>query len=267
MNKYLYGVRIHDMTLVYYIFDSKLSLNTQVIVEDPSLGLSIGIIESIKEIDEVDTESFPKIFRAAIDDDKKLAQYVKKQEQEAFKYVSKTVDEFGLDMKVLRCFFALDSSKLLIIYSSDDRVDFREIVKDFAKKFKTHIEMRQIGSRDRAQLIGGIGVCGLKLCCSSFLKTFDVISINMAKNQLLSLNIPKLSGQCGKLICCLKYEDESYSELRKVSPRIGDKYIIDKKEYKITGINLLTGMTTLSYNDEFINLDKKELQKYKNERK
>ena len=110
--------------------------------------------------------------------------------------------------------------------------------------------MKQIGTRDRAQIIGGIGVCGLPLCCSTFIKNFDIISINMAKNQMLSLNIPKLSGQCGKLICCLKFEDENYTELKKHSPKI-----------KVTSVNLFTGMITLSNGTEFVTLTKQELRK------
>ncbi len=260
-NIYVYGVKLHDTTLIYYSFNQALKTGTKLVVDDPSLGLTIGIIETVKEVPQDAEDSFLKAFRVATKDDEKLAELISHQEEDIYKYVVETVERYNMDMRVLRCLLSLDSSKLLIIYSADERVDFREIVKDFAKKFRTHIEMRQIGSRDRAQLVGGIGVCGLKLCCSTFIKNFDVISINMAKNQLLSLNIPKLSGQCGKLICCLKYEDDNYAQLRKQSPRIGDKYIIDKKEFHITGINLLTGLVTLTSGEEFLNIDKEELRK------
>jgi len=262
MSEYLLGVRLHQTTLLYYVSSTSLASETKVIVEDPSVGLSLGNVESCSSIDSSKTESFPKILRVATKEDERLAQIVQKQEADIAKYVIETVNKRNLEMKVLKTILSLDTSKLLIIYSAEERVDFREIVKEFAKAFHTHIEMRQIGSRDRAQIIGGIGVCGLKLCCSTFIKNFDVISINMAKNQLLSLNIPKLSGQCGKLICCLKYEDDNYAELRKRAPKIGEKYIIDKKEYRITGLNLLTDVVTLFDGEEYINLDKKELRKY-----
>ena len=127
----------------------------------------------------------------------------------------------------------------------------RELLKVLASRLRTRIELRQIGSRDKAKMIGGLGICGLPLCCSTFLNEFDGISINRAKNQMLAINIPKLSGQCGKLICCLKYEDDAYTEERKKYPDLGSKHFIDKVEYTVTGVNILSRVVKIE-NDEDI---------------
>jgi cell fate regulator YaaT (PSP1 superfamily) len=121
-------------------------------------------------------------------------------------------------MRLISCEYTLDKAKVLFSYIADDRVDFRELLKVLASRLHTRIELRQIGARDKAKAIGGLGVCGLPLCCSTFLNEFDGISITRAKNQMLAINIPKLSGQCGKLVCCLKFEDDAYTDLRKEFP-------------------------------------------------
>ena len=154
-------------------------------------------------------------------------------------------------MNLISCEYTLDKSKVIFSYLADDRVDFRELLKVLASRLRTRIELRQIGSRDKAKMIGGLGVCGLPLCCSTFLNEFDGISINRAKNQMLAINIPKLSGQCGKLICCLKYEDDAYTEERKKFPELGSKAFIDKVEYTVTNINILSRVVKIE-NDEDI---------------
>lgn len=256
------GVATTNYQVIYYRTDKDLKLLDKVIIDNPAIGFSIASVQIIKTIDG-NEEAFPAIVRIATAEDIRLADLIKKKEQEAHRYVVEASARRNLAMKIIQVSIALDSSKMLVIYSADERIDFRDLVKELAQKFHIRIEMKQIGTRDRAQLVGGIGVCGLKLCCSTFLKNFDVISINMAKNQLLSLNIPKLSGQCGKLICCLKYEDQSYSELHKEFPRFGDRYKIANSDYRITGMNLLTGIITLYNGSEYLNLDKSELKKYR----
>ena len=154
-------------------------------------------------------------------------------------------------MNLISCEYTLDKSKVIFSYLADDRVDFRELLKVLASRLRTRIELRQIGSRDKAKMIGGLGICGLPLCCSTFLNEFDGISINRAKNQMLAINIPKLSGQCGKLICCLKYEDDAYSEERKKYPELGSRHFIDKVEYTVTSINILSRVVKIE-NDEDI---------------
>ena len=140
---------------------------------------------------------------------------------------------------------------------SDDRVDFRELLKILASKLHTRIELRQIGPRDKAKMIGGIGICGLPLCCSTFLNEFDGIGINKAKNQMLAINVPKLSGHCGKLICCLKFEDDIYTEEKQKYPDIGTKIWIDKVEYTVTNVNIITGVVKIENPEDikFIHID------------
>lgn len=258
----LVGVSSTNFQIVYYRTDLPLNLHDRVIVENPSLGFCLGSVESIKTFNGKE-EAFPAVSRLATSEDLRLAENVRRKEADTYKFVVAASARRNLAMKIIQVAIALDGSKMLVIYSADERIDFRDLVKELAQRYHTRIEMKQIGTRDRAQLVGGIGVCGLKLCCSTFLKNFDVISINMAKNQLLSLNIPKLSGQCGKLICCLKYEDQSYAELHKEYPRMGDRYRVGNKEYRITGMNLLTGIITLYSGDDYLSIDKDELKKYR----
>ena len=163
-------------------------------------------------------------------------------------------------MKVIASEFMFDLSKVIIYYLSENRVDFRDLLKELALEFHCRIELRQVGSRDKAKLIGGIGVCGLKLCCTTFLNEFDGISITMAKNQMLALNIPKLSGQCGKLMCCLKYENDTYSDLQNSLPRIGSKVKYKDQVYKITSMNVITQVIRLENRDEVVNVNYEEIK-------
>ena len=156
---------------------------------------------------------------------------------------------------------------ITIAYVADDRVDFRDLLKVLAARFHCRIELRQVGSRDKAKMVGGIGICGLPLCCSTFLTSMEGISINRAKNQMLSLNIPKLSGHCGKLICCLLYEDDAYTELKKGFPHIGELYSKNGLTYKVTGINVLSRAVKLEYEDGVEFVDLKDLKDFKPQRK
>jgi cell fate regulator YaaT (PSP1 superfamily) len=152
----------------------------------------------------------------------------KKQEKEAFKTCEKKIKEHGLDMKLMDVEFKFDKSKILFFFTADGRIDFRELVRDLASVYKTRIELRQIGVRDKAKEIGGYGQCGRKLCCHGFLDNLNGVSINMAKNQNLALNPEKINGVCGRLMCCLAYENESYFEYKKDLPRVGE--VIKTKE-------------------------------------
>ena len=153
-------------------------------------------------------------------------------------------------MKISDVEYQGDKSKAVFYYTADGRVDFRELLKDLASQLKCRIELKQIGPRDKAKMIGGIGPCGLETCCSKFLNNFDVVSINMAKNQLLALNISKLSGQCGKLMCCLKYEDENYKEMRKGCPKMNEQIDHDGKRYRVTSMNVITQQAKLENREE-----------------
>ena len=158
-------------------------------------------------------------------------------------------------MNLLSCEYTLDKAKVIFTYVADERVDFRELLKTLASKLHTRIELRQIGSRDKAKLVGGIGMCGLPLCCSTFLNEFDGISITRAKNQMLSINIPKLSGHCGKLLCCLKYEDDAYTELKEKFPPLGAKVFIDKVQYTVSSINVISNIVRVDSEENTMFLD------------
>ena len=204
------------------------------------------------------------ILRKATDTDIKLAEINQKDAVYAMEICQNEVKKLGLEMNLISCEYTLDKSKVLFSYLADDRVDFRELLKVLAAKLHTRIELRQIGPRDKAKMIGGLGVCGLPLCCSTFLSEFDGISINRAKNQMLAINIPKLSGQCGKLICCLKYEDDAYTEERKNFPELGTRVFIDKVEYTVTSINILSKVVKIESEDDIKFLSLEDFEKQTN---
>ena len=169
--------------------------------------------------------------------------------------------KLNLDMKLLTTEYTLDSTKVVFTYAAADRVDFRELLKVLSSKLKVRIELKQIAPRDRAQLVCGLGPCGLPLCCATFLGEFDGISLNRAKNQLLSINIPKLSGQCGKLMCCLKYEDDYYTEQKKLFPDLNTKIVYNGIEYKITSYNVLSKNVKLEAEDSIVTITLDEVNK------
>ncbi len=175
------------------------------------------------------------------------------------------IDDLQLDMNLISAEYTLDKAKVIFSYVADDRVDFRELLKELASIFRCRIELRQIGSRDKAKIIGGIGCCGMETCGSRFLDEFDIVSINMAKNQMLALNTSKLSGQCGKLMCCLKYEDEAYKELREGLPKMNAKVQYQGTTYRVAGMNLLTDTAHLANKDNSIDISLDELRKITSE--
>ena len=247
------GVKFSNTPRAYFfgVNNIELQLNDKVVVETVR-GTELGTvaIEAIS-IDKYSNGLLLKpILRKATDTDIKLAEINQKDAAFAMDICQSEVKKLNLDMNLISCEYTLDKSKVLFSYLADDRVDFRELLKVLASKLHTRIELRQIGSRDKAKMIGGLGVCGLPLCCSTFLNEFDGISINRAKNQMLAINIPKLSGQCGKLICCLKYEDNAYTEERKAFPELGSRFFIDKVEYTVTSINILSRVVKIENEDD-----------------
>ena len=254
------GVKFSNTPRAYFfgVNNIDLHLNDKVVVETIR-GTELGTvaIEAIP-IDRYSNGLLLKpILRKATDTDIKLAEINQKDAIFAMDICQTEVKKLNLEMNLISCEYTLDKSKVLFSYLADDRVDFRELLKVLASKLHTRIELRQIGSRDKAKMIGGLGVCGLPLCCSTFLNEFDGISINRAKNQMLAINIPKLSGQCGKLICCLKYEDDAYTEERKAFPALGSRCFIDKVEYTITSINILSKVVKIENEDDikFLSLE------------
>ena len=247
------GVKFLNTPRAYFfgVKDIELKLDDKVVVETIR-GTELGTIaiEPISIDKYSNSLSLKPILRKATETDIKLADINQKDALFAMDICANEVKKLNLDMNLISCEYTLDKSKVLFSYLADDRVDFRELLKVLASKLHTRIELRQIGSRDKAKMIGGLGVCGLPLCCSTFLSEFDGISINRAKNQMLAINIPKLSGQCGKLICCLKYEDDAYSEERKNYPDLGSKFFIDKVEYTVTSINILSRIVKVENADD-----------------
>lgn len=243
-------------------------------IADLHLGDKV-VAESIRgmQVGEIATELFEianyksslelkPIVRRATEDDLLLYNENQKRAKDAMRISMEEINKLGLDMRPIDAEYALDGSKLTIAYVSDDRVDFRELLKVLAYRFHCRIELRQVGSRDKAKMIGGIGLCGLPLCCSTFLNNMEGISINRAKNQMLSLNIPKLSGQCGKLICCLLYEDDAYTEMKKDFPQIGELYKENDVTFKVTGLNLLSRTVKLESEDDIRFVPLKDLKGY-----
>ena len=181
------------------------------------------------------------VLRIATEEDRRIAERTKAKEAEAFKICSKKIAEHKLDMKLVDVEYNFEGSKLLFFFTSDGRVDFRELVKDLAAIFRTRIELRQIGVRDEARMLGGLGICGRQFCCSQFLGDFHPVSIKMAKTQNLSLNPTKISGTCGRLMCCLKYEQDAYEELVKNAPKVDSYVETPEGNGTITAVNLLRG--------------------------
>lgn len=184
----------------------------------------------------------------------------KRDTVEATKQCQKCIDELGLEMYLISTEYTLDRSKIIFSYVADDRVDFRELLKKLAAIFKCRIELRQIGARDKAKIIGGLGTCGMETCCSRFLDDFDIVSINMAKNQLLALNTQKLSGQCGKLMCCLKYEDDNYKCMRKGLPKLNASVEYQGQRYRITSMNLLNQTVHIANRENAVDMTLAELK-------
>ena len=247
------GVKFLNTPRAYFfgVKDIELKVDDKVIVETVR-GIELGTIA----IEPMSIEKYSNslllkpVLRKATDTDIKVAEINAKDAQFALEICEQEVKKLGLDMNLISCEYTLDKSKVLFSYLADDRVDFRELLKVLASRLHTRIELRQIGSRDKAKMIGGLGSCGLPLCCSTFLNEFDGISINRAKNQMLAINIPKLSGQCGKLICCLKYEDDCYTEERKKYPELGSRHFIDKVEYTVTSVNILSSVVKIENEDD-----------------
>ena len=258
--QYVYGVSFKKALQTYFFgYDNdSLNINDKVVV-DTARGVELGIIKvAAKKANEVKLSTALKpIVRVASEADVK--QYEKNIENasNAEKVFIESVKEQKLDMYLVSAEYTLDATKVIFTYIADERVDFRELLKVLASKLHCRIELKQIGARDRAKAIGGLGPCGLPLCCSTFLSDFEGISINMAKNQLLALNIQKLSGQCGKLVCCLKYEDSLYSELRIGLPKLGLRVTFKNEEFKITSMNVLSKTMELENkeNSVFITFD------------
>lgn len=218
------GVRFKKAGKIYYFDPNNIEINKgESVIVETARGVEFGeCVIACKEISEEEIVAPLKtVLRVATEDDIKKHEENKSKETEAFETCLKKIQHHGLDMKLIDVEYTFDNNKVIFYFTSDGRVDFRELVKDLATIFKTRIELRQIGVRDEAKMIGGLGPCGRTLCCSTFLGDFASVSIKMAKEQNLSLNPTKISGICGRLMCCLNYEQSAYEDIRKRLPKVG----------------------------------------------
>ncbi len=243
------GVRFKDVGKVYYFDPNGLELKVgdNVIVET-SRGVECGKVAlANRELsDDKVTVPLKKLIRKATEEDLKTVEENRKKEKKAFAICEQKIAQHKLQMKLVNVEYTFDNNKILFYFTADGRVDFRDLVKDLAYVFRTRIELRQIGVRDEAKMLGGLGICGRPFCCNTFLGEFQPVSIKMAKEQGMSLNPVKISGTCGRLMCCLKYEQDVYSKLLKSTPKIGA--IVDTPDGKgnVIDVNLITGILTVS---------------------
>ncbi len=224
------GVRFRNAGKIYYFdpIDMEMETGTHVIVET-ARGVEFGtVMIAPKDVeDDKVTQPLKPVIRIATDADEKQQQKNKEKQENAYKICLEKIEKHGLEMKLVQAEYTFDNNKLLFYFTADGRIDFRELVKDLASVFRTRIELRQIGVRDETKILGGIGICGRQLCCSSYLAEFVPVSIKMAKEQNLSLNPTKISGVCGRLMCCLKNEQETYEYLNSTLPEINE-YVTTK---------------------------------------
>ncbi|MFH1621511.1 MAG: stage 0 sporulation family protein [Candidatus Omnitrophota bacterium] len=239
-------VKLRDSNNVswYKINNLGLKIGDCVIVE-AERGIDYGLVNSETIEQEQANGSIRFVLRIVTGDDLKQIEENRKKAKEAFDICLEKIQAHKLDMKLVDSEYSFDASKILFYFTSDNRVDFRNLVKDLARIFKARIEMRQIGVRDEAKLFGGFGPCGRELCCSKFLKDFEPVTIKMAKEQNLPLNPPKISGLCGRLMCCLSYEHECYRNLSKGLPREGEKINTPQGKGKVISVNILRRAVTI----------------------
>ena len=250
------GVRFRTAGKIYFFSPGKFEVKRgdQVIVET-ARGVEFGnVVMGPKEVkDEEITQPLKTVIRLATEDDRRVEEKNRKKEKEAFQICLEKIHKHGLEMKLIDAEYTFDNNKMLFYFTADGRIDFRELVKDLAAVFKTRIELRQIGVRDETKILGGIGICGRPLCCHTYLSEFAPVSIKMAKEQNLSLNPTKISGVCGRLMCCLKNEQETYEYLNRKLPGVGDIVTLpDGMKGEVSGVNVLRQLVKVlvDVNDE-----------------
>lgn len=239
------GIRFKDGGKIYdFDADGKKFDKGDYAIVETVRGMECGLVAKANHGTQEDdiTKPLKKVIRVATEEDVKTLAENKEKEKEAFKICEGKIQAHGLEMNLVDVEYTFDRSKLLFYFTADGRVDFRELVKDLASAFRTRIELRQIGVRDESRMVGGFGICGRPFCCNTFLNDFQPVSIKMAKEQGLSLNPTKISGTCGRLMCCLKYEQDTYEHLLRVTPKVGA--IVDTPDGKgrVIENNLITGM-------------------------
>jgi len=236
------GVRFKKVGKIYFFDpgDMQIEKGTAVIVET-TRGIEYGFTEIGRrpEPEENVVQPLKRVIRIATEEDANQRELNKVREREAFGICIEKIKSHGLDMKLIEVELTFDQNKIIFYFTSDGRVDFRELVKDLASIFRIRIELRQIGVRDEAKILNGVGICGRTLCCATFLGEFQPVSIKMAKEQNLSLNPTKISGICGRLMCCLKYEEDTYEYLNRGLPNVGDTVRTQDGEGEVLSVNVL----------------------------
>lgn len=234
------GVKLNETGKIYY-FSSRnvrVEIDNAVIVETDK-GLQYGVVLKKIETDNINKKmSYMPVVRLANKSDYKRHMANLKDADIAFVKCNELINKYGLAMSLIDAFYTFDREQLIFRFLADERIDFRQLAKELGSIYKTRVELRQVGIRDKAKEIGGIGPCGRKLCCNNFLTEFDSVSINMAKNQNLSLNPTKINGVCGRLLCCLKYENSNYTEYKKNLPNVGLKVKTENGEGKVISVDV-----------------------------
>ncbi len=259
------GIRFRNAGKIYYFGPGDLDLKAGMhAIVETARGVEIGtVITNPREVSEESViQPLKPVLRIATEADERQAEKNIEKEKEAFRICMEKIQKHELDMKLVEAEYTFDNNKLLFYFTADGRIDFRELVKDLAAVFRTRIELRQIGVRDETKIMGGYGICGRQLCCHTFLPEFAPVSIKMAKEQNLSLNPTKISGVCGRLMCCLKNEEETYEYLNSKLPGVGDFVTTDDGlKGEVTSVNVLRQLVkvTVELGDE------KEMREYKPE--
>ncbi|MCM1284199.1 MAG: stage 0 sporulation family protein [Muribaculaceae bacterium] len=256
------GIRFQRAGKIYYFdpLDYELEVPMHVIVET-ARGIEMGtVLIAPKEVDDTQVvQPLKPVMRIATDEDEKVMERNREKQKEAFAICKEKIAKHGLEMKLVAAEYTFDNNKLLFYFTADGRIDFRELVKDLASVFRTRIELRQIGVRDETKLLGGVGICGRELCCKSYMSDFIPVSIKMAKEQNLSLNPTKISGTCGRLMCCLKNEQETYEYLNSRLPSLKDTVITPSgMRGEVSSVNVLRQLVKVVVD----NGEEKELQEY-----
>lgn len=257
------GIRFQKAGKIYYFDPCGFDLETGMhAIVETARGVEMGtvLIPPRDVEDEKVIQPLKPVLRIATDEDEKTVEKNKEKEKEAFDICKEKIQKHGLEMKLVNAEYTFDNNKLLFYFTADGRIDFRELVKDLAAVFRTRIELRQIGVRDETKILGGIGICGRPLCCKTYLSDFVPVSIKMAKEQNLSLNPTKISGVCGRLMCCLKNEQDTYEYLNSRLPNVGDTvFAKDGNKGEVQSVSVLRQLVKVIIN----NGDEKELREYK----
>ena len=246
------GIRFKKPGKIYFFDPGELHIEEGMhVIVDTAMGEEYGeVVIASKEVEDSEiSEPLKKILRVSSHKDEKIFSELKVKEPEALRICEEKIKKHGLDMKLIDCEYKFDGSKLIFYFTADGRIDFRELVKDLAAIFRTRIELRQIGVRDEVKRMGGLGMCGRELCCCSFLGNFATVSIKMAKEQNISLNPSKISGRCGRLMCCLNYEEEVYEEKLKRMPKIGAIVKTEDGTGEVVSIETLKEIVRVKFED------------------